>query len=86
MATTSGPTLVVRNPSEKSRHVPNAADERIESLKTSMESTIQGTNWPSESKAAAQAFVKTIKLSPGGPNDLSAISKELQDAYNEYLK
>ncbi|KAG9005976.1 hypothetical protein FRB90_010109, partial [Tulasnella sp. 427] len=75
MATTSGSTSATPRPpiSPSAVPTPDAHDERIESLKAG-------------SKSAVQDFVKTIKLSPGVPKDLSSLSKELQDAYKEYIK
>ncbi|KIO25788.1 hypothetical protein M407DRAFT_24940 [Tulasnella calospora MUT 4182] len=56
------------------------------SLKGAIVSTINGTEWPSESKGAAKSLLNTIESSPGIPNGMPSALQELQGIVEQYIR
>ncbi|KAG9047223.1 hypothetical protein FS837_002785 [Tulasnella sp. UAMH 9824] len=99
MASRVGSTLINRGPSPKPPATPSrvpqqpakgpqdhALDKIIDSLIIAVVETIKGTEWPEDSKDAAEGLTDALEHSPEIPNTTEKIPQSIRDLIEQYAQ
>ncbi|KIO18379.1 hypothetical protein M407DRAFT_31956 [Tulasnella calospora MUT 4182] len=78
------PRRLLRTPSDDIRNP--GLEMRVDSLKNEVASIVKNTEWPRESRAAAESLLNTISSSPNISDNMIRTTRELKNLVERYIQ